>query len=379
MSINTELQQLKQTKTGIRAAILDRGVKVGNEAYSLYPDRIRAITTTAGTYDNFLKALLGGNITDLVIPDGTTRIRSNLFMYNTTIETLYVPSSVEEIGMMAFWECTNLTSVEFEEGITVIGSDAFRNCTGLTSVTIPASVTVFDAFGGCSSLTDITFLSETPPELGQYSLDGTNDCPIYVPDESVDAYKTANNWTRYASRIQPIVVVQKFKKISNINDVTDGKYLIVWEDPNNTVALNAPLLRESGNMSGLNGKNSGLPVTISNGEIVADANTLAAALDYDSTNGYFKKDGPDVYYHTYYLKKKSYSILGYIFCGYEEAQTPSSTRVSVAELNGVLAVTETPHYIGYNTNTSWNNFKYYTDTSSNAQFFTYIALYKLVE
>lgn len=204
MSINTELQQLKQTKTGIRAAILDRGVKVGNEAYSLYPDRIRAITTTAGTYDNFLKALLGGNITDLVIPDGTTRIRSSLFSYNTTIETLYVPSSVERIDMMAFWECTNLTSVEFEEGITVIGSDAFRNCTGLTSVTIPASVTIFDAFTGCSSLTDITFLSETPPELGQYSLDGTNDCPIYVPDESVDAYKTANNWTRYASRIQAI-------------------------------------------------------------------------------------------------------------------------------------------------------------------------------
>lgn len=377
MSINTELQQLKQTKTGIRAAILDRGVKVGNEAYSLYPDRIRAITTTAGTYDNFLKALLGGNITDLVIPDGTTRIRSSLFSYNTTIETLYVPSSVERIDMMAFWECTNLTSVEFEEGITVIGSDAFRNCTGLTSVTIPASVTVFDAFTGCSSLTDITFLSETPPELGQYSLDGTNDCPIYVPDESVDAYKTANNWTRYASRIQPIVVVQKFKKISNINDVTDGKYLIVWEDPNNTVALNASLLPNTGTTYGLNGQNSGLSVTISNGEIVADANTLAAALDYDSTNGYFKKDGIDNTHYTYYLKKKSF--IGYIFCGRQEAQTPSSTRVSVAELNGVLAVTETPHYIGYNTYSSFNSFKYFTDTSSNAQYFTYIALYKLDE
>lgn len=375
MSINTELQQLKQTKTGIRAAILDRGVKVGNEAYSLYPDRIRAITTTAGTYDNFLKALLGGNITDLVIPDGTTRIRSSLFMYNTTIETLYVPSSVDRIDMMAFWECTNLTSVEFEEGITVIGSDAFRNCTGLTSVTIPASVTIFDAFTGCSSLTDITFLSETPPELGQYSLDGTNDCPIYVPDESVDAYKTANNWTRYASRIQAKPVIRVFEKVTDVNDVTDGTYLIVWEDPNNTVALNASLLDHTGYATGLNGQNSGLPVTISNGEIVADANTLAAALDYDSTNGYFKKDGLD--YHTYYLKKKSYSILGYIFCGQQEAQTPSSTRVSVAELNGVLAVTETPHYIVYNT--SMKLFKYYTDTSSNAQFFTYMALYKLVE
>lgn len=379
MSINTELQKLKDTKAGIRAAILDRGVKVGNEAYSLYPDRIRAITTTQGTYDNALKALIEGDVTDLVISDGTTRIRSDLFHNNTTIETLQVPASVNVIDMFAFYGCTNLTSVTFEDGVKEIGSEAFRNCTSLTSVTIPESVEFFGGFTGCSSLTDITFLSETPPTIEQYTLDGTNDCPIYVPDESVDAYKTANYWTRYASRIQPIVVVQKFKKISNINDVTDGKYLIVWEDPNNTVALNASLLSDTGNTSGLNGQNSGLSVTISNGEIVADANTLAAALDYDSTNGYFKKDEPDMYYYTYYLKKKSYSILGYIFCGMQEARTPSSTRVSVAELNGVLAVTETPHYIGYNTYNSNNNFKYYTDTSSNAQFFTYIALYKLDE
>ncbi len=213
MSINTELQKLKDTKAGIRSAILDRGVKVGNEAYSLYPDRIRAITTTAGTYDNFLKGLLEGSITDLVIPDGTTRIRSNLFMNNTTIETLYVPSSVDRIDMMAFWGCTSLTSVEFEEGITVIGSDAFRNCTSLTSVAIPESVEVFDGFNGCSSLTEITFLSLTPPELGQYSLDGTNNCPIYVPKNSVNAYKTARYWTRYASRIQAIVGNELFNSI----------------------------------------------------------------------------------------------------------------------------------------------------------------------
>ena len=224
MSINTELQKLKDTKAGIRAAILDRGVKVGNEAYSLYPDRIRAITTTAGTYDNALKALIEGNITDLVIPDGTTRIRSNLFMNNTTIETLYVPSSVDRIEMMAFWGCTSLTSVTFEEGITVIGSDAFRGCTGLTSVTIPASVEVFDAFNGCSSLTDITFLSLTPPELGQYSLDGTNNCPIYVPMDSVDAYKTARYWTRYASRIVGISPYATFNSI--VDRSISGDYTI---------------------------------------------------------------------------------------------------------------------------------------------------------
>lgn len=32
----------------------------------------------------------------------------------------------------------------------------------------------------------------------------TRHCPIYVPEESVQAYKTATNWTRYASRIKPM-------------------------------------------------------------------------------------------------------------------------------------------------------------------------------
>ena len=33
----------------------------------------------------------------------------------------------------------------------------------------------------------------------------TNKCPIYVPAESVEAYKTANRWTDYlASRIFPM-------------------------------------------------------------------------------------------------------------------------------------------------------------------------------
>jgi hypothetical protein len=32
----------------------------------------------------------------------------------------------------------------------------------------------------------------------------TNDCPIYVPADSVDAYKAAENWSQYAKRIQAI-------------------------------------------------------------------------------------------------------------------------------------------------------------------------------
>ena len=44
--------------------------------------------------------------------------------------------------------------------------------------------------------------------MGSYVFNDTNDCPIYVPSESVEAYKAATNWSYYASRIQAISTLQ---------------------------------------------------------------------------------------------------------------------------------------------------------------------------
>jgi len=40
--------------------------------------------------------------------------------------------------------------------------------------------------------------------LGSFAFYNTNNCPIYVQADSVDAYKAATNWKTYASRIQAI-------------------------------------------------------------------------------------------------------------------------------------------------------------------------------
>ena len=83
---------------------------------------------------------------------------------------------------------------------------AFYGCTSLTSITIPSGVTSIgnNTFNGCTSLTSITVEATTPPTLGLNVFNNTNNCPIYVPAESVDAYKTANNWSKYADRIKAI-------------------------------------------------------------------------------------------------------------------------------------------------------------------------------
>lgn len=100
-----------------------------------------------------------------------------------------------------------LKSVTFPSTLNDIGYQAFLDCSGLTSVTIPAGVRTISsyAFYNCSGLTSITVLATTPPDnLGTEIFKHTGGCPIYVPQGSVDLYKTTGHWAEYASRIQPI-------------------------------------------------------------------------------------------------------------------------------------------------------------------------------
>lgn len=104
--------------------------------------------------------------------------------------------------------CTKLTDVTLPPNITKLNF-TFANCTSLKHMTIPSKVSVITSgiWANCSSLESLTFLSVAPPDLGEYYADtfqNTNNCILYVPAESVNAYKAADGWKEYASRIMPI-------------------------------------------------------------------------------------------------------------------------------------------------------------------------------
>lgn len=147
---------------------------------------------------------------DLVIPDSVTGIGNAAFSGCTSLSSCTIGSGVTTIGSYSFKDCTSLTgNLEIPDSTTTIGTSAFTNSGGFTSISIGSGIT---SIGGYvfyrmnhSSLTGITIYATTPPTLtSDYSLYGTNNCPIYVPAASVNAYKTANRWSRYSSRIRAI-------------------------------------------------------------------------------------------------------------------------------------------------------------------------------
>ena len=87
------------------------------------------------------------------------------------------------------------------------GTGAFTLASAIESVTIPSGYTSLgdDALNGCTSLESITIEATTPPTVGTDALANVPaDCAIYVPEESVDAYKAASGWSDRAAYIQAI-------------------------------------------------------------------------------------------------------------------------------------------------------------------------------
>ena len=152
------------------------------------------------------KLLNTTSVNSVEIQNTVTTIGDDTFYVCRDLTSVTIPNGVTTIGYNAFNYCSGLTTVTIPDSVTSIATYAFYYCSGLTSVTIGNSVTFIGSsvFYGCTSLTSVTINATTPPSLGSSAFSDTNNCPIYVPAESVDAYKTATNWKTYANRIQAI-------------------------------------------------------------------------------------------------------------------------------------------------------------------------------
>ena len=150
------------------------------------------------------------NLSRVIIEDGVGAIGQYAF-WDCSLLSITVPGGVKLIGGFAFRGCTKLSQIILKEGLETIDAYGFAECPSLQIITIPASVTLMgdDVFSGCSSFKSLTLRATTPIKVkySNYSFNipiENEALRIYVPAGSVEAYKTADGWGRYADIIYPI-------------------------------------------------------------------------------------------------------------------------------------------------------------------------------
>ena len=138
-----------------------------------------------------------------------TSIGPYTFYRCTALTSINLPVCTS-IDYGVFSSCTALTSINLPV-CTSIEYGVFSSCTALTSINLPACTSIHSyAFNSCKSLTSIK-LANTSKICTLSNSDAFKGTPIankagyiYVPDELVEQYKKATNWSVYASQIKPL-------------------------------------------------------------------------------------------------------------------------------------------------------------------------------
>ena len=147
-------------------------------------------------------------LTSINLP-ACTIIYYGAFIECTSLTSIDLPVCTS-IGSYAFDSCTSLTSIDLPACTSIVNS-AFNSCKALTSINLPACTIIGSyAFYNCTSLTSIK-LANTSKICTLSNSNAFKNTPIankagyiYVPDELVEQYKKATNWSVYASQIKPL-------------------------------------------------------------------------------------------------------------------------------------------------------------------------------
>ena len=162
------------------------------------------IPSTVDTIDDYAFHGCVG-LVDFSLPMSVVTINDYAFYGCTQLNKIMLPNNLTNLGSYAFSGCKNFPSINIPQYITIIPTGCFYDCDGMTDIYLPENVRLLGsrAFGECSGLVNFTCYATEPPAIYSDTFSNMNpDLKIYVPAESVNAYKLA--WSAYADNIVAI-------------------------------------------------------------------------------------------------------------------------------------------------------------------------------
>lgn len=247
MAIVDEIERIKTNIANAYTALEEKGATLPTERNS---DNLSAVIVEVPTgsgdeelvnsYMSVIDNTLGANCTKL--PDGITSLGDYAFYGRTNLAITELPKTLTYIGKQAFCNCTNLnitevwgtqkkatsSYVEIQSScffgcnhlntIKIININnpknlplqlddtCFKSCTRLKTVDLPSNTKAMSdyVFQSCTSLKTLICRATTPPTIYSTAFSGVTFDVIYVPDNSLNTYKSASNWSKFANVMKPL-------------------------------------------------------------------------------------------------------------------------------------------------------------------------------
>lgn len=150
------------------------------------------------------------NCQSIIISKGITTIPEVAFSSNS-ITAAIIPNSVEYIYSNAFKRCEELSIFVLPNGVKAMTRYGgyydypFEYCSKLNTIIFPSSWGLSSStFGNTSYFSTIYIMAETPPKLG--TVFNYNGATVYVSYKSLNAYRTAEDWSVIADYIKPMPI-----------------------------------------------------------------------------------------------------------------------------------------------------------------------------
>lgn len=169
-------------------------------------------------YSVFSSDLKTAEVADNAHP---TTALSGIISIPSNVKYNGVTYSVVSIAVNAFIEDSQITKIIVPETVTSIGGGSFAYCSKLETLDLGEKVSDIgaDLFTGLSSLKEVICRNPTPPSVRNWGTVRTS-ATLYVPANSVDAYKSASIWS-YFQNIKalesPLPSISTFPYVKNLN------------------------------------------------------------------------------------------------------------------------------------------------------------------
>ena len=151
------------------------------------------------TKDTLCAYPIGKPDTIFQIPSGVRYIYAYSFSYSRNLHRVKFPDGLKSTGGGCFFE-SSITDAVFPDNMDTIQQRAFMRCHNLKEVTFGANLKYIDEWilSDCNNLERITSHSSVPPTLREHIIDSQQrTVPVYVPCESLDAYRNAPFWSDF--------------------------------------------------------------------------------------------------------------------------------------------------------------------------------------